>query len=131
MTKKTLGEIPITATGPDLTDRSYWNGLIKMCLTRFFILSVLHKQPMHGYKIAQDVDAATDGCCSPTEGTIYPVLREFEAGGYVTSHTETVAGRERKIYTLTDKGREAFSVAVDAWMEVTTHIEASRKHVGS
>ncbi|MGA4814783.1 helix-turn-helix transcriptional regulator [Pseudomonas aeruginosa] len=36
------------------------------------------------------------GCCAPTEGTIYPVLREFEQGGYVTAHTETVAGRGRK-----------------------------------
>ncbi|HBP5148475.1 TPA: PadR family transcriptional regulator [Pseudomonas aeruginosa] len=93
-----------------------------MSLSKFFILSVLQKRPMHGYEIVREVECSTQGCCSPTEGTIYPVLREFEQGGYVTAHTETVAGRGRKVYTLTDKGREAFTVAVDAWMEVAAHI---------
>ena len=32
---------------------------------------------------------------------------------------EVVSGRERRVYTLTDKGREAFRVAVEAWMDVT------------
>ncbi|MFD0708241.1 PadR family transcriptional regulator [Photorhabdus akhurstii] len=106
----------------DYTDRMYWNGIIKMSLSKFFILSVLQQRPMHGYEIAREVEHSTQGCCSPTEGTIYPVLREFEQGGYVTVHNETVAGRGRKVYTLTDKGRKAFTVAVEAWMEVAAHI---------
>jgi len=104
---------------PDFPSRSYWNGTIKMSLSKFFILCVLHKRPMHGYDVARAVEQTTNGCCSPTEGTIYPVLREFEEGGYVTSEAEIVSGRERKVYTLTDKGREAFRVAVDSWMEIT------------
>jgi DNA-binding PadR family transcriptional regulator len=103
----------------DYTDRAYWNGIIKMSLSKFFILCVLHQKPMHGYEVARAVERTTNGCCSPTEGTIYPVLREFEEGGYLTSAAEIVSGRERKVYTLTDKGREAFRVAVDAWMDVT------------
>ena len=103
----------------DYTDRQYWNGIIKMSLSKFFILRVLHDKPMHGYEIARAVDTITKGCCSPTEGTIYPVLREFETGGYLTSAAETVSGRTRKVYTLTDKGRTAFKVGVEAWMEVT------------
>ncbi len=106
----------------DYTDRMYWNGIIKMSLSKFFILSVLRQRPMHGYEIAREVECSTQGCCAPTEGTIYPVLREFEQGGYVTVHNETVSGRGRKVYTLTDKGREAFAVAVEAWMEVVAHI---------
>ena len=109
--------VPMAA--PDLTSRAYWNGTIKMSLSKFFILCVLHQRPMHGYEIAGAVERTTNGCCSPTEGTIYPVLREFEQGGYVTSETEVVSGRERRVYTLTDRGREAFRVAVEAWMDVT------------
>jgi DNA-binding PadR family transcriptional regulator len=103
----------------DYTDRAYWNGLIKMSLSKFFILCVLQTRPMHGYEIARAVERTTNGCCSPAEGTIYPVLREFEQGGYVTAHTEVVQGRQRKIYTMTERGRAAFQVAVEAWMEVT------------
>jgi PadR family transcriptional regulator, regulatory protein PadR len=74
---------------------------------------------MHGYEITRAVERTTNGCCSPTEGTIYPVLREFEQGGYVTAHTEIVQGRQRKVYAITDRGRVAFQVAVEAWMEIT------------
>ena len=103
----------------DYTDRTYWNGLIKMSLSKFFILCVLQTRPMHGYEIARTVERTTNGCCSPAEGTIYPVLREFAQGGYVTARTEVVQGRQRKVYAVTDRGRAAFQVAVDAWMEVT------------
>nr|WP_245327587.1 PadR family transcriptional regulator [Xanthobacter flavus] len=47
---------------------------------------------MHGYDVARAVEATTNGCCSPAEGTIYPVLREFEEGGYVTAASEVVSG---------------------------------------
>jgi len=106
----------------DYTSREYWNGIIKMSLSKFFILRVLYTNSMHGYEIARTVATVTNGCCAPTEGTIYPVLREFEEGGYVTAETAIVSGRERKVYTLTDKGRVAFEVAVGAWKEVTDYI---------
>jgi len=109
----------LAPSGPDLLSRAYWNGTIKMSLSKFFILRALHTRPMHGYDVAKVVESLTNGCCSPAEGTIYPVLRAFEEGGYVTGASETVAGRERRVYTLTARGRDAFRVAVDAWMEVT------------
>ncbi|MFG1426830.1 PadR family transcriptional regulator [Roseixanthobacter glucoisosaccharinicivorans] len=116
---------------PDFLSRAYWNGTIKMSLSKFFILSVLHHKPMHGYDVARAVERTTNGCCSPTEGTIYPVLREFEEGGYLTSASEVVGGRERKVYTLTGKGREAFKVAVEAWMDVTRCLIESERMVNA
>ena len=110
---------PVARAAPDYASRAYWAGTIKMSLSKFFILRVLHDRPMHGYDVARAVERTTNGCCSPTEGTIYPVLREFEEGGYVTAEVAIVSGRQRKTYTLTDKGREAFRVAVEAWMDVT------------
>lgn len=104
----------------DYTSRAYWAGTIKMSLSTFFILRALHERPMHGYDIARTVERLTSGCCSPTEGTIYPVLRGFESGGYVTAEAQTVGGRPRRTYTLTARGREAFAVAVQAWMEITS-----------
>lgn len=106
----------------DYTSRKYWNGIIKMSLSKFFILRVLYTQRMHGYEIARTVATITEGCCTPTEGTIYPVLQEFAQGGYVTATTEIVNGRKRKIYTLTSKGRKAFEAAVESWQEVTGYI---------
>lgn len=100
-----------------------------MSLSKFFVLSVLHRQPMHGYEVVQAVEKSTKGCCSPSEGTVYPMLNEFEAGGYLSCETETVQGRARKVYSLTEKGRDAFKVAVDAWLEATDCILASKAAV--
>src|SRR3954453_19884538 len=110
---------PVPRAAPDYSSRAYWAGTIKMSLSKFFILRALHERPMHGYDIARAVESISNGCCSPTEGTIYPVLREFEEGGYVEVESEVVSGRQRKTYTLTEKGREAFQVGLQAWMDVT------------
>ncbi len=107
----------------DYASREYWAGTIKMGLSKFFILRVLHDGPMHGYDIARSVERTTGGCCSPTEGTIYPVLREFEGGGFVTATEEVVQGRQRRVYELTDAGRAAFRVALEAWMEATAALQ--------
>lgn len=119
MSRSSASLRPVPRPSPDYTSRAYWAGTIKMSLSKFFILRVLLDEPMHGYDIARVVERITHGCCSPTEGTIYPVLREFEEGGYVTVESEVVSGRQRKTYTLTEKGREAFRVGAEAWREVT------------
>jgi DNA-binding PadR family transcriptional regulator len=112
-----LKSVPRTAS--DFSDRSYWAGTIKMSLSRLFILAALHEKSLHGYEIARSVERTTNGCCSPTEGTIYPALREFELGGYVTVEESVVQGRGRKTYTLTDKGRQAFKVGMEAWSDAS------------
>lgn len=114
---------PTPVARVDYASSDYWAGTIKMGLSKFFILRVLHDGPLHGYDIARTVERTTRGCCSPTEGTIYPVLREFEAGGFVTVREEVVQGRQRRVYALTDAGRAAFRVALEAWMEATATLQ--------
>lgn len=114
---------PVSPPRVDFASRTYWAGTIKMGLSKFFILRVLHDGPLHGYDVARAVARVTGGCCSPTEGTIYPVLREFETGGFVTVEEEVVQGRQRRVYALTDAGRAAFLVALDAWMEATAALQ--------
>ena len=112
-----------TANLPDLLSPDYWNGTIRMSLSKFFILCVLQDRPLHGYDIAKEVELRTEGCCAPREGTIYTVLKQFTEGGYVTYESEIVSGRERKTYAITDKGREAFRVGLGEWMKMTKTLE--------
>ncbi|MDT8900303.1 PadR family transcriptional regulator [Anaeroselena agilis] len=102
--------------------KDYWASLIKMSLSRFFILHVLHREPLHGYEIAKRVAGITCGCCAPTEGSLYPVLKEFEDNGLVNVEFQLVSGRERKVYTITDEGEQAYQVAAQAWCEVSAYI---------
>jgi len=75
----------------------------------------LSQKPMHGYDISKWIGDVTKGCCCPTEGSLYPMLKEFEKGDCVTSQTVMVSGRERKVYTLTDNGLEALNTAKEVW----------------
>ena len=121
----------LRTAGTDYTDPDYWNGLIKMSMSKFFILCVLNRGPMHGYEISKTIETETQGCCAPTPGALYPVLKEFEAGGYVTARDEISSGRRRKVYTITDRGREAFRVAVKAWSDVGACLAASLETDGA
>lgn len=107
--------------------KQYWNGLIRMSLSRFFILRVLCCRSMHGYEITKEVSEMTGGCCAPSEGSLYPVLHEFKQNGLVTSEVLNVGNRERKVYTLTEKGKSAYQTATEAWTEVARYILAEDK----
>ncbi len=100
-------------------DKSYWSSLLKMGLSRFFILRVLYSGPLHCYAIAKRITQMTHGSCSPAEGALYPVLSEFMEGGYVTCTVKKVSGRQRKVYTLTKKGIQAYDAAMESWYDMT------------
>ncbi len=76
---------------------------VKRGKVRPLILAVLHSTPMHGYQIMRVLEARTGGRWRPSAGTIYPTLQQLEDEGLV--HAEVVDGR--KVYNLTDAGREA------------------------
>src|SRR5262245_12914433 len=40
-------------------------------------------------------------------GTLYPMLQRLEEAGYLTCHTEVVAGKQRKYYRATAEGARA------------------------
>lgn len=85
----------MTSVEADYPDEAYWQGLIKMSLSKLILLCALRENPRHGYAMMNRVDEMSDGCCSPTEGSIYPTLDDFRKQGYVTSGTTTVDGRQR------------------------------------
>jgi PadR family transcriptional regulator PadR len=97
---------------------TYWGMLINRGVQRFFLLSSLHRRPMHGYELARSIKEACRGCCEPTDAMIYPAIRDLLEGGYVVCHDETVTGRRRKVCRLTDKGEEAYRTAAEAWQRI-------------
>ncbi len=99
------------------TTHRYWTGILNASLCKFFILRALCDGPAHGYEIIRRVSRISDEFCVPTEGTIYPVLAEFQACGCVTCRPEIVNGRTRKVYTLTTKGRNAYRTGEAVWQQ--------------
>src|ERR671931_2452290 len=70
---------------------------------RSAVLALLDDRPMHGYEMIQELEERTGGRWTPSAGSIYPTLQLLEDEGLVSA--EEVEGR--KVYSLTDAGKEA------------------------
>jgi len=77
---------------------------------RAAILVSLADEPMHGYQIIRAIEARTRGAWKPSPGSIYPTLQLLADEGLVTSEQDG----ERKVYSLTEAGREAAAEFADA-----------------
>jgi DNA-binding PadR family transcriptional regulator len=60
-----------------------------------------------GYEIKQLVDKSTRHFWAASYGQIYPELRRLEEQGLISGRPEPTGGRERRVYELTDAGRDA------------------------
>ncbi|AYF98022.1 PadR family transcriptional regulator [Protaetiibacter intestinalis] len=74
---------------------------------RTAILVELLAGPLNGYEIIRAIEARTGGAWSPGAGTVYPTLQLLADEKLVTAKQTG----ERKVYSLTDAGREAAEAA--------------------
>ncbi|MBN2102013.1 MAG: PadR family transcriptional regulator [Candidatus Aenigmarchaeota archaeon] len=72
----------------------------KICL-----LCMLSTKPMHGYDMMKELEARTGKKAGP--GYIYPVLNEMQKKGFLKVKSESTGERERKVYSLTERGKKA------------------------
>jgi DNA-binding transcriptional ArsR family regulator len=80
---------------------------------RAAVLALLAERPMHGYQIIHEVEERSGGSWKPSAGSVYPTLQLLADEGLID--VEESGGR--KIYSLTDAGREvvAASDGVAPW----------------
>lgn len=72
------------------------------------ILQTLTVQPMHGYGIAQHIEALSESVLSVEQGSLYPALERLQGKGYVKSKWQaSPTGRQARYYTITASGRKA------------------------
>jgi len=71
------------------------------------ILGSLRTGPRSGYEIKQLVDGSTRFFWAASYGQIYPELRRLEAEGLIRGKSEPRGGRKRRVFELTDAGRDA------------------------
>lgn len=72
-------------------------------LLDLIVLQFLDAQPMHGYQIITKIRRSFSVYFGPS--TIYPLLISLEKKGSVTSHWNMDGERPRKVYELTNEGR--------------------------
>ncbi|WP_458069105.1 PadR family transcriptional regulator [Rhodanobacter sp. BL-MT-08] len=82
------------------------------------LLAVLaqSRQPMYGYQIAKRLEEIGEGVLAGKQSALYPVLRNLEAAGLLSSEVEpSVSGPPRRYYRITKPGREVLREWVAAW----------------
>ncbi len=79
------------------------------------LLAVLETNTLHGYAIIETLRAQSGGTFDLPSGTVYPALRRLELAGLVEGTWSEVAGRGRRSYRLTDRGREALAEERATW----------------
>jgi len=113
----------------NLEDPKYWRLLVNQSLLRFFLLKVLDKKGTHGYALQSALTVASNGLCKPSQGTIYPALKELEKGGYAKGNWEKVDNRRRKVYLLTTKGKNALNAASSVLEKAFSSISPREKEL--
>jgi DNA-binding PadR family transcriptional regulator len=79
------------------------------------VLTALSAGPGHGYSIIRAIRDRSDGEFELLEGSLYPALHRLERNRLVTSSWSNVAGRKRRVYKLSKKGRAALEQQERDW----------------
>ena len=98
--------------------------------SRVYILTILHKGPVHGYEIISKFKKVIGKDVSPS--LVYPFLKQLEDKRLVKHTMKPIGAKKRKIFALTKEGEEfckqlfkrfseLISVALEPSLEVCAH----------
>ena len=79
-------------------------GFLDIC-----VLAALAREDSYGYQIIKDVPASL----GLSESPLYPILKRLRTQGQRDEYSREHAGRLRKYYTITDKGRATLNAFVE------------------
>ncbi len=77
-------------------------------------------ESLWGYKIKKQVEANFD--VKLRHGALYPALNSLERKGFLESYKQQKNGRARKIYSITEHGKEylhAYDLVIKEQLEAT------------
>ena len=88
------------------------------------VLRVLRDGPLHGYAIVQSITKRSGGTLKFGEGSIYPILHRLEHDGLLKSRRVARNGRERVVYSLSNRGLKQLEASAARWQAIADSIRA-------
>jgi PadR family transcriptional regulator PadR len=89
------------------------------------VLKLLERREMYGYELVEELSRRSDGVLAMGQSTLYPMLYNLEAKGWIEGHERTApSGRERRYYRLTRKGRTQLAHTTEHWQAVVQAMQA-------
>ncbi|MBD0349219.1 MAG: helix-turn-helix transcriptional regulator [Thermoleophilia bacterium] len=87
------------------------------------LLAELAHGRAHGYALIEALRERSGGAFDLAEGTVYPALHRLEQAGAVASEWREVAGRRRRVYRLTRRGRRALEAEQRRWRDFARAVD--------
>jgi PadR family transcriptional regulator PadR len=101
-------------------DREFVTGAVTVV-----ILTLLAEREMYGYEIVAEATRRSARVFELKEGTVYPALHQMERAGLLrAAWRESDAGRPRKYYALTAKGRRQAASKRRQWTSLAAAMRA-------
>jgi len=72
------------------------------------VLHLISREPTYGNRLIESIEEMTQGVISVNPNTMYPLLREMEAGGLIEGRWELPDRRTRRYYSITGAGRREY-----------------------
>jgi PadR family transcriptional regulator PadR len=84
------------------------------------VLQLLSRREMYGYELVEALDRESAGVLAMGQSTLYPLLYNLHAKGFIASHNrEGPQGRVRRYYSLTKAGRRELAEQRRSWRSLT------------
>ncbi len=94
---------------------------------RQYILRRIEEKPAHGYDILQEIASKTEGSWRPGAGSIYPILKELLADGYIKSEPQKRGGTSQRVYHITSDGAKLAQQSSDMVLKAGQNWGAMRR----
>jgi len=89
------------------------------------VLKLLESGEMYGYELVNALSRRSEGVLDMGQSTLYPMLYNLEAKGFVKSRWDhSNSGRKRKYYELTKKGHTRLATDTKQWAAITRAMTA-------
>lgn len=89
------------------------------------VLALLKGREMYGYQIIEELERQSSQVFQLKEGTLYPILHSLEKDRLISAReAETVNGRVRRYYAITEKGLRALEEKKAAWNTFSSAVTA-------
>ena len=93
------------------------------------LMAILADGASYGYAIVVEAERRTNGRLRIKQNALYPALHRLEADGLIEGEWREVAGRRRRYYRLTPKGKRELERKLARWREFSTTMNAALKEV--
>lgn len=81
------------------------------------LLKLLSEKDMYGYEMIETLRNKSQNVFELKAGTLYPLLHSMEEKGLLTVYEQSVLGKTRKYYKVTQKGRTVLKKKTEEWKE--------------